>query len=335
MEQDYSNYPTLKEANVALEKLKVAEWPVFKENISVDDYIESVQKIIFSEFKILPNLLTLIKPSKFPLGIFRVRELDSFTNINLFSEHSYPPINVTKFGRCNFPNYPVFYCSDNPLVALLEVVKDRDFVEKNYCISSWELIPGKEDLVFQNFLHTELDKENFFGELSKSEKEKLNEPFKGALSEDQKEGVLTLIKFLHDSFIKSDDYSISASLAHRTIFSKHQLSTDILMYPSIQTRFKGVNMAINPNFVNSSLRLKRLYIIDVDEIDLEKGKFKVNFKKYATSNRNGFNWKNINPENEDYKKLILKDFSSIMEDKSMINTFTKRDSEEFDKKTVT
>ena len=195
-------------------------------------------------------------------------------------------------------------------------------------------MPGKEDLVFQNFLHSELDKENYFAELSKSEKDKLNEPFKGVLSEDQKQGFLALIKFLHDSFIKSNNYFISASLAHRTIFSKHQLSTDILMYPSIQTRFKGVNMAINPNFVNSSLKLKRLYIIDVEQLDILNWKFKVNLKKYATSNRKGFDWKNINPENEDYKKLILKDFSSIMEDKSMINTFTKRESEEFDNKTV-
>lgn len=336
MQEDYLNYPTLKEANEAIEKLKKVDWPIFKEDIFIDDYIESIQKIIFNEFKIIPNLLRLFKPNKFPLAFFRVRELDSFTNINLFAEHSYPPINITKFGRCNFPNHPVFYCSNNPLVALLEVVKEKDFVKKNYCVSSWELVDGKEDFVFQNFLHTELDKKNYFGALRDSEMEKVNEPFKNLLNEEQKAGFLTLIKFLHDSFITSNNYSLSASLAHRTIFSKHKLSTDILMYPSIQTRFKGVNMAINPNFVDSSMQLKRLYIIDVEEMDLIAGKFKINFKKYATSNRKGFDWKNIDPENEDYKKLIIKDFSSIMEDKSMAFNFTKRDSEDFDdKKTVT
>jgi hypothetical protein len=327
---DYSKYPTLNEANKAIKRLKKIDWPIFNEKINIEDYIDSIKKIIFNEFEIIPNILRPFKLNEFPLGFFRVRELDSFTNINLFAEHNYPPINLTKFGRCNFPNYPVFYCADNPVVALMEVVREKDFVKKNYCISSWELVDRKEDFIFQSFLHTELDKENYFGLLSQSEIEKINEPFKNLLNDDQKGGLLALIKFLHDSFISASDYSISASLAHRSIFSKYNLSTDILMYPSIQSKLKGVNMAINPNFVDTSMQLKRIYIIDVEEIDLISGKVKINFKKYATSNRKGFNWKDINSKNEDYKKLIEKDFSSLIEDRNMEMIFTERESENFD-----
>lgn len=329
MAENYSNYPTLKQAQESIARLNQIQWPKYNETLTTDNFIETVQKIIFEEFEFLPNLLRIFKPKQFPLPFFRVRPMDTFTNIDLFTEHSYPPINIVNFGRCNFPKSPVFYCSNNSLVSLLEVVRENEYKKKNFCISSWELIDNEDDFVFQSFMHTEVDEGNSFSLLKKAEIEKINEPFENSLSEDQQLGFLEFIKFLHDSFINDKIYSLSATLAHRTLFFKHQLSTDILMYPSIQTRFKGVNMAINPNFVSSSMKLKRLYIVDLDEIDLTAGKFQMNIKKYATANRNGFDWKNVEPDSEDYKNLVLKDFGLVIEDKMKFK-FTPKKNEKFD-----
>lgn len=330
VEKDYSKYPTLIEVSKGIEKLKKNDWPIFKEGSSVEEYIQSIEEIIFNEFNFFPNILRKTNSNEFQLGFFRVRELDSFNDINLIAEHNYPPIMVTKLGRCNFPKHPVFYCSDNPLVALMEVIRENNFAKKNYCISSWELVNGNEDLVFQNFLHTELDERNPFDVIRQSEMEMISISLENSLNDDQKAGFLLLIKFLHDSFITSNNYFLSASLAHRAFFSKKEFSTDILIYPSIQTQRKGTNMAINPRFVDSSMQLKYLFIVDVEENDLDGGEMKINFTKYATNNGKGFDWKDINPKNEDYKKIFRGDFSGFTKEEVLDFNMSKREIQDFD-----
>ncbi|MFZ3274115.1 MAG: RES domain-containing protein [Lutibacter sp.] len=232
--------------------------------------------------------------------------------MDLFSEHSYPPINFVSFGRCNFPKYPVFYCSNNPMTALMEVVRENNYKDKKYCISKWEIIQSEDKLAFQTFLQTDLHSENDFNLLKKVETEQLNEPFKNKLDKERINGIIELLKFLQSTFIKDKDYSISASLAHRTLYAKHNFATDILLYPSIQTKYKGVNMAIHPNFVDNNLRLKRLYIVQLENIDINSGKFETTFSKYATIDKNVLMWKNLKDDNNEYKKILLEDFGSMM-----------------------
>ena len=152
------NYPSFEQAKKSIEKLRNASWPKYKDFENLDDYIKEVQNIIYNEFEILPNVFKFFKPKEFPLSIFRAREVSTFKNISLFTEHSYPPINLATFGRCNFPGNPVFYCSNNPMTALVEAFKDKDFKNKKFCISKWELIQNDKDFTFQAFLQTDLHK---------------------------------------------------------------------------------------------------------------------------------------------------------------------------------
>ena len=305
---NFEKYPTLEEAKKSIKRLNKIKWPEYINYKSPEDYIKEIENIIFSEFEIFPNIKRFFTPNEFLLPIFRVREVNSFSNINLFTEHSYPPINFTKFGRCNFPNHPVFYCSNNPMTAVLEVIRNSDYKNKIFCISKWELIKSDNKFAFESFLQTNLHPDNQFSILRDKEFDDINKPFENKLSDDQKSGMREFIKFLHNSFINDSEYSISASLAHRAIYSGHNYSTDILLYASVQSASKGVNMAINPNFVDNNMFIKRFYFIEIVKYDKHNGEIEVKFSKYGDVVKNVIIWKNIRPDDEIYKEYMHEDF---------------------------
>ncbi|WKW46165.1 RES domain-containing protein [Myroides sp. JBRI-B21084] len=314
MSENFENFPKIDQAKESIERLKKVVWPETSEFKNADEFLKKVEEIIFKEFEILPNLFKLFKPSDFTLPFFRVREIDSFTNINLFSEHSYPPINLTGFNRCNFPKSPVFYCSDNPMTALMEVVRNSNYKQRKFCISKWELIDSDKHFAFQTFLQTEIHQDNHYGVLRDAEIEQMDKPFEYKLDKERKAGLIEYLKFLHSTFINDKSYALSASIAHRTLNAKHNLATDILMYPSIQTQYKGVNMAINPNFVDNMMRVQRFYIVELENYNIETGKFNITISKYGDIDKNIIFWKNLNPDDEIYKNNLLTDFKSLMDD---------------------
>lgn len=314
MSEDFENFPKLLEAKASVERLKKVNWPKISDFENSDDFTKKVEEIIFKEFEIIPNIFKLFKPSDFTLPIFRVREVNSFTNINQFSEHSYPPISLAGFNRCNFPNNPVFYCSDNPMTALIEVIRNNDYKGKRFCISKWELINSENPFVFQTFLQTELHQDNKYGVLKHSEIEQLDQPFENKLDKDRKDGLVEYMKFLHSAFISDKSYALSATIAHRTLNAKHNLATDILMYPSAQTQYKGVNMAITPNFVDNMMRVQRFYIVELNNYNNRTGRFNVKISKYGDIDKNIIFWKSLNPDDKIYKNYLISDFKSLIDE---------------------
>lgn len=303
---DFPNYNQVLEA---IDKLKNVEWPQFDNQTPTSDIIKKFEELYFKELPIFPNIIKFIKPSKFRLPFFRVREFDTILNKDLISEYSYPPINLTKIGRCNFPKRPVFYCSDNPMVALMETVRENDFTGKIFCISKWNLIPSDSEFVLEHFLRGGLHPDNPFNLFIETELHQLKKQFKKDWDEDVEKGFLILQEFLNETFINDNNYGLSATIANRTMFAPHNLATDILLYPSVQTKYKGSNMAINPNFVDQQMQLNRLYLVKLNRQDLEIGEFNISFtQSYGVVNKNIIEWKQIGPENEEYKNFILEDF---------------------------
>lgn len=311
LEDIVKSCPTFEQSIESIEKLKNYCWPNFDDFSSTKEYLKKVQSVLFKEFEILPNLVKFLKPEQFSLPIFRVREVESFTNISLFSEHSYPPINLTSFGRCNFPKSPVFYCSNDPMTALLEVIRDSDYKNKKFCISRWEIVESKSEFVFQTFLQTELDEKNLFSKLKVAEIEQLKTPFENELNEDKNAGLTELLKFLHSSFINDKNYFLSASLAHRTLYAEHNFATDILLFPSVQTKFKGVNMAIHPNFVDNMMRVLRFYVLEIDNYNPENGRYNITFSKYGNVDKNVIIW-STKMDDQLFKENIDTDFKNFI-----------------------
>lgn len=314
MTTNIENFADIETVKIAIRKFKEIGWPIYDETDNIDEFVEKITQQITTDLGKFPNYLIQSKPKNFPSGIFRVREITESTNFNLYAEHSYPPIAFTKLGRCNFPKHPVFYASNNPVTALSEVVRDSEFKGKKFCISSWEIIKSNDTFIFESFLQTSLHPNNPFDALAKTLIDKVNEPFENKLTEDQTQGMVEFLKYIDSQFINDDNYSFSASLAHRRIYGKHNFCTDILMYPSVQTLMQGVNLAINPNFVDNHMRVKRFYIIELQSFDRQRGQFAITFHKYGEIKKNVIFWKNIHPEDKLYQKYMKLDFKKFTSD---------------------
>lgn len=303
--------PSITKVKNAIEKLKKTEFPKFDERTSVEEYVASVVKRLHSEFGFMLNMIQPSTCRRFPKIYFRVRALDTFTNVNLIREHSYPPIDIVKMGRCNFPSHPVFYCSNDPKIALLEVARSQS-TQRDYCISKWELVRSNQSLFFESFVQIPLSDDNGFNLLKNNLEQRISEPFLKSfnkkLDKDQEEGVLEYRKFLDSSFINDFNYSLSASLAHNSIYAKHNFKTDILIYPSVQTLYNGINIAIRPNFVDNNLRLKCLYILRLNECDINKGKISINLLKYGEVRNSEIDWKDIDMQDSKIKRQVFQDF---------------------------
>ncbi|MGD9492354.1 MAG: RES domain-containing protein [Bacteroidales bacterium] len=314
MEIDF--FPKHQDVINSICKIKETNFPKFEVNTDVESHLSLIEGILTKEFGFLVNYLVPFKHDRFSLNFFRARKLIDFQNISLIREHSYPPINATKMGRCNFPMHPVFYCSDNSITALLEASHNSNTVGNKFCISKWELSGSEDTLLFQNFLQTQLPPENQFRLLQKGFVERINEPFRRSLNEeldeDRRNGLFEYIKFLDSSFINDKDYSLSATLAHRALYCEYNYRADVLMYPSVQTDLKGVNMALSPNFVENNLKMTRLYVVTLNKYESVKSEVNISITKYAEVEKNIVMWKKISPENEDYKNLISEDFGEMV-----------------------
>lgn len=113
----------------------------------VEDYCELVLKSsnpieIESTFKIL---LTYYKCSSIRLSrestFWRARNLEGRALFNNIADLSYPPKNLTKSGRMNKANEPIFYLSTRKETALAEIgIKEMDFVQ----VAGFRIAHGKE-----------------------------------------------------------------------------------------------------------------------------------------------------------------------------------------------
>jgi hypothetical protein len=320
---DIKDIPSICKVKKAIRKIARTEFPEFENGTSVDSYVESIIKIIVNEFGLILNLKQTIENDKFQKNFFRVRPLADIKNKNLIWEHSYPPMDIVKMGRCNFPGHPVFYCSTNPGTALLEVARNNNNSKVKYCISSWELMQSSQKIIFESFLQILLPPNNFFIPIKQNIINNINEPFiksyNKKLKKKQEEGLLEYLKFLDSSFVNDKDYSVSATLAHRTLYAKHDLKTDILMYPSVQSLNNGVNLAIRPSFADNNLRLNHLYILSINSFNLTEGKMHVTLFNYGEIINNDIDWRNINPGDKRYQDLLTHDFGEGFHSEFEIN----------------
>ena len=152
-----------------------------------------------------------------------------------------------------------------------------------------------------------------YKEFQDEQRKRVNIPFQNNLTDDQCDGLLKLLQFLDESFINDNDYALSASLAHRTFYAPHNLKTDILLYPSIQSRFIGFNFAVHPNFVDNEMRVERFYIMDLISYNPETRKINVSILNYDEVKKNVGQWKNVDPNDDNYLRIVKEDFGDLLE----------------------
>lgn len=311
----------VKEAIENFQNVKLLKYEDFE---TTEEYIKYFEGIFYTHFPAYHHMLQIQKPENFKFNLFRVREFSTIQNSQLFCEYSYPPPHFVSNGRCNFKNKPVFYCSNDPLTSLLEVVKESDFKEKKFCISTWSLIDNGCDFILDNFLQSDLHSLNVFRNLADNYNNNIDNAFEHKLTNDQKLGVIEFYKFIDSKFIEDQDYSISAFWSHKRLYAEHNYRSDIIIYPSVQTDRKSINMAIHPNFVDNNMKLDRLYVVELNDYDATTNHFNLSIVKYGKIEKNVIIWKNIRKGDQDYESNFIKDFGGMVTDLDKF-TYTKID----------
>jgi hypothetical protein len=235
-----------------------------KDGMSVEQVSSIIHKHLESGFI---HILPLNSNS---LKVFRVTiPYDGF-NEKLISCYSYPrKKNLIKTQRANIANHPVFYCSLDPLTAILEM-KENLSLNSQFYISEWEL-----DLSFGIKAHSLLYSDvginaESLTEISRSH-EKMLQTF--LLDDNPKviEGFLHTVKKIADTFLDNSikGYLIPSSYAHNILYStfentKGKIDIPILLYPSVQNEFGSINLALHPRIAKEPiLKLIRTYDVEM------------------------------------------------------------------------
>jgi hypothetical protein len=246
--------PTVEQLENAIKEFEAINWAAVDIG-SIDDVIPWALKAM--------SIVSF--PWKFNHYLYRVRPYHSFrsanTDDNVFQpkSFSYPPKGT--LSRAGTIEFPVFYCASNLEVALLES-KSEDSLNFLGC---WHVNEGVL-LNVRPFLS------NIPGELQNSNetfipryKQSLNVALEKFLPE-QRDIISKLDDFHDRQFVKegTDIYKYSSWVAYRNLVYgkiKGLATPDAIMFQSVLLNQAGTNLAIDPDFVDRSMALEKVYLI--------------------------------------------------------------------------
>lgn len=308
--QNLAHFPSEEVVLKGIEYFRKFKWLEFNNGSDIESHIKTITDKLGDFFNIIPDLLYIHhENTEFPFNFFRARPSDTFSDRHLISEYKYTPINLTTgIQRCNFPHKPVFYCSNDVGTAIMELIRNQPFnKERNYLVSKWIKEPNIKTKIVP-FLFNKLPEQNYYRILGDKALSSIPDIFQKNLNKSQVKGLRLYLQFLSEAFL-TENYSLSASLAHRILYANHNYRADMFVYPSVQLDHKSVNIAIHPNYVDTCMKIERIYSINVEKIDKKKGEFKIIINKYAEVENSRIVWKSLNIEDLEYQKSVRKDFN--------------------------
>lgn len=292
--------PTYEEVKKGIDELiLVDKWDRYKIKSSPKKFQDRLHKLFTTKLGIFPHVVKFMKSEDFTFPFYRLRKETKSMNPSLISEHSYPPNSVVKsVQRANLPYHPVFYCADNPMTAIIETIHDEKVInpKHNYYLSKWELKPGLEHRV-SPFLFGNLADSSIYKMLSDDNFKKIEELLK-EYSKEEIESMKKIMQLLSHLFIFENTYVVSSFIAHSYIYAKHNLRSDIFIYPSHQSERKRVNFAIHPNVVMEKLQLKKVYKINILDFPEDKKTCTINSRQIGTNEDSIIYWKNVTDNNK-------------------------------------
>ncbi len=305
----YLEYQEVKERLAELEK---NEWNILKKGDAKEEFKRYMHHELTKELKIYPcSMLPYNGMGRLPFQFFRVRPVKEIVNPSLRTEFSYAPIYFSKTQRANLYGSPVFYASNDPLTALMEVVRNYKYYKDNpneeYYLSYWRLKDSRKiNLSF--LLNGNISSENPFYPLVDFQNNNLeNILIKDGLNKKQIEGVKLLFEFYSKVFLKDENYAISSYIADTHLYSDSKYRTDILMYPSLQTDSRSINFAIHPNFVDERMYLKAVFRLKVDDmkyLNSQIHSMTYTFKNYGIMKESSLIWRPDMRDSEEFQPIL-------------------------------
>jgi len=285
--------------------LSEEKWDAYKIKGSPQLFEKRLNELFIGNLKLMIQLVYLGTDKSIPKKFYRLRKQTRTFNEKLISEYSYPPNHFVKtIQRANIPYHPVFYCSDNPSTAIMETVKGEESLNTDfvYYMSEWET-KNDQDIKVCPFIFDNVSETNPYKVLSEINKSKLFEVMKEH-TDDEKNAMLEILKFLSNLFIEDDTYVVSSYLAYLNLYANHNFRPDIFIYPSVQTNRDTVNFAIHPNSVIEKLRLKRVFKMRLKSFNETTRDFTVTINWVGQNNNGIIQWRQVNPDSEDGKQVV-------------------------------
>jgi hypothetical protein len=216
-----------------------------------------------------------------PLYLYRITQAYPDFDENISKCYSYPNISKEN-GRAHIVGSPVFYCSLDPSTALKEM-KENLKVGETFYLSQW-VVEFNETVLAQSLLaNTSTDKGTSpISSIVKSQYEQSKEMFTKVPD--------NIADWFHYASLKIGDlftlpgkenYHITSSFAHDILYEsrKQNINVSMLAYPSVVTNHNGINFAIHPNLVNSSMmQLQKILKLEVQKIEEDGIKVSMSMK---------------------------------------------------------
>lgn len=274
----------------ALSELKSLDWKSKFDNVNTDVF-EEINRMFFGKIPLflIPNrvykssILSSVK-------IYRVRPLNQIRNYKNYHEYSYPPNETdVKNLRANIEGVPVLYGSLHPKTAITEYVKNQKPInsENTFALSVWEIKCNRDvfTTVLINDENSNQDIKPFGSNVVKSFKNYVKKTF----LDEEVDFILNLQDYMVESFCLMNNHIFSSYIAHKQLYQSKR-KTDILFYPSIAENKTSINVAINKDFTDKYLKLKRVYLVKSNSFDLQNSIF---LGKVLTFEDNMFKRSNI------------------------------------------
>ncbi|WP_163322262.1 RES domain-containing protein [Draconibacterium mangrovi] len=281
------------------ELLLIEKWDNYKVKSSPKKFEKRFHQLFTQKLGIFPHILKIMKSEDFTFPFYRLRKETGSMNKTLISEYSYPPNNVIKnIQRANIPYHPVFYCADSPMTAIVETIRNEKNInpKHNYYLSRWDLKPGL-DFRVTPFLFGNLADTSIYKTLSDDNLNQIEETLKG-YSIDEINGMKKILEFLSHLFIYDNSYVVSSFIAHSYIYAKHNLRTDIFIYPSHQSDRQSVNFALHPNVVTEKLNLTKVYKLNIVDLPMDNNSCTVKVSMIGKNQDSIIYWNNVADDNK-------------------------------------
>lgn len=232
---------------------------------SFESILKKVKKIFNGVVLFRIALKFKKKKSDDRFGLFRARRVDGTFDIqNPESYWAKPPQLQSEYGRCHAIGESKFYGSNYLLSTLLEC---RAKVASEWAIARFE---GIGDPIFESIflggVSSGFDRmlghqgifDSFFSRVSKSEKKKNNLLYK------------YISKKLGEKINSPDKYKLTSAISH--FFFKNEKSSsnvECIIYPSLMTKKRILNFAIDPDSARNKLRVVKIYHVKIESITMK------------------------------------------------------------------
>ncbi|GAB3967768.1 hypothetical protein GCM10028806_10600 [Spirosoma terrae] len=275
-------------------------------NSSLDNLSYTEVKQLFEKaLLILPKLVAPNATIGAPL--YRVTDgLFAGFDKNKISSFSHPPPEYCKRGRANLAGFPVFYAALSGDTALREIRNAENESLKNgniIYISEWK-IKKEVKVSYAQFLYDEsVSLGDKIIDINTSNREKLAH-ISSIYSDEKQRAFKLLMEKIGNLYILDKAYFASSFLSHYLLYEDRDnspIKIDVLIYPSVQASFKGINYAFHPDFVRENIELKAVRKVSFNSF--HDGASYLNFLELGLPNKKGqIKWYTINLDMKSIKK---------------------------------